>query len=87
MRLKMTISTALQAFCSMFEQVVETKKTAIEHQSETTVNKTHKSSSRAIKAANKALDIADNYTVAMDKKDANAFRKYKKVFDNNIGSK
>ena len=77
----------IKSACDMFSQVAETEKTAIEHQSETTVNKTHKSSSKAIKAANKALDIADNYTAVMDKKDANAFRKYKKVFDNNIGSK
>lgn len=82
-----TIAAAIKSLCDMFAQFAETQNTAIERQSEMTVNKSCKNSSKAIKAANKALDIADNYTAVMDKKDANTFRKYKKVFDNNIGSK
>lgn len=82
-----TIMEMVKAVCDMFSQVAETKETAIGHQSETTVNKSHNNSSKAIKAANKALDIADNYINCMTKQDAKAFKKYKKAFDNNIGSR
>ena len=83
----MTISAALQAFCSMFEQVAKTKNTAIEKQSESTVNRAIKRTTKAIQEANKALDIAAKYMDSFDKKDFKDFKKYKKDFDNNIGSK
>lgn len=83
----MTISAALQAFCNMFEQVMKTQNTAIEKQSESTVNKAVKRTTKAIQAANKGLDIAAKYTDLMNKDDKKAFAKYKKIFDNNIGGK
>ena len=83
----MTISAAIQAFCSMFEQVAKTKNTAIENQSESTVNKAIKRTTKAIQEANKALDIAAKYTNFMSKDDKKGFIKHKKRFDNNIGGK
>ena len=83
----MTISAALQAFCSMFEQVAKTKNTAIEKQSEITVNKAVKRTTKAIQEANKALDIAAKYTDYMSKDDKKDFIKHKKNFDDNIGGK
>ena len=83
----MTISAALQAFCSMFEQVAKTKNTVIENQSESTVNKVIKRTTKAIQEANKALDIATKYTDSMNKDDKKDFIKHKKKFDDNIGGK
>ena len=93
----MTISAAIQAFCSMFEQVAKTKNTAIENQSESTVNKAIKRTTKAIQEANsavqktgffnKALDIAAKYTDYMSKDDKKDFIKHKKKFDDNIGGK
>ena len=82
-----TIAAAIKSLCDMLAQFAETQNTAIERQSETTVNKSCKNSSKAIKAANKALDIAAKYMDSFDKKDFKDFRKYKKDFVNNIGSK
>ena len=83
----MTISAALQAFWGMFEQEKKTKNTAIEKQSESTVNKAIKRTTKAIQEANKALDIAAKYTDYMNKDDKKGFIKHKKRFDNNIGGK
>ena len=83
----MMISATLQAFCSMFEQVAKTKNTAIEKQSESTVNKAIKRTTKAIQEANKALDVAAKYTDSMDKDDKKDFIKHKKKFDDNIGGK
>lgn len=83
----MTISAAIQAFCSMFEQVAKTKNTAIENQSESTVNRAVKRTTKAIQEANKALDIAAKYTDFMNKDDKKDFIKHKKKFDDNIGGK
>lgn len=82
-----TIATAIKSFCDMLAKFEETQNTAIERQSETTVNKSAKNASKAIKAANKALDIAIKYANNFEKKDYKDFKKYKKDFDNNIGSK
>lgn len=81
------IMETIKSVCNMISQCEETRGTAIERQSETTVNKSVKSASKAIKAANKALDIAVKYSNNFDKKDYKDFKKYKKDFDNNIGSK
>ena len=83
----MTISAALKAFCSMFEQEKKKKNTAIEKQSESTVNKAIKRTTKAIQEANKALDIAAKYTDYMSKDDKKDFIKHKKKFDDNIGGK
>ncbi len=82
-----TIATAIKSFCDMLAKFEEVQNTAIEKQSETTVNKSAKNASKAIKAANKALDIATKYADDFEKKDAKDFKKYKKLFDNNIGSR
>ena len=83
----MTISAAVQAFCNMFEQMVKTQNTAIEKQSESTINKAIKRTTKAIQAANKGLDVASKYIDYMSKDDKRAFEKAKKEFDNNIGGK
>ena len=71
----MTISAALQAFCNMFEQIAKAKNTAIEKQSESTVNKAVKRTTKAIQEANKALDIAAKYVDSMSKDDKKDFIK------------
>lgn len=83
----MTISAAVQAFCNMFEQMVKTQNTAIEKQSESTVNKAVKRTTKAIQAANRGLDVASKYIGYMSKDDKKTFEKAKKEFDNNIGGK
>ena len=71
----------------MVSKIEDKRQNDVDHQSETTVNKSYKNASKAIKAANKALDIATIYLQIMDSKDGTNFKKYKKIFDNNIGSK
>ena len=83
----MTISAAVQAFCNMFEQIAKTQNTAIEKQSERTVNKAVNRDTKAIQAANRCLDIPLKYIDYMSKNDKKAFKKAKKEFDNNIGGK
>ncbi len=83
----MTLSGAAQAFCEMFSQVMKTQNTAIEKQSESTVNKAVRRTSKAIQAANKGLDVASKYLHCMNNEDKKCFEKAKKEFDNNIGSK
>lgn len=83
----MTLSGAAQAFCEMFAQVMKTQNTAIEKQSESTVNKAVKRTTKAIQEANKALDIAAKYADSMSKDDKKDFIKHKKRFDDNIGGK
>ena len=77
----------INTFLGALQAVAETKKVSIQEQSQTTVNKSMKSSSHAIKAANKALDIAIQYCAIMSKDDRKEFERQKKIFDNNIGSK
>lgn len=79
--------TAIKSACDMVSKIEDKRQNDVDHQSETTVNKSYKNASKAIKAANKALDIATIYVQIMDKKDCKNFKKYKKIFDNNIGSK
>ena len=81
------IMTAIKSICDMVSKIEDKRQNDVDHQSETTVNKTYKNASKAIKAANKALDIATIYLQIMDSKDGKNFKKYKKIFDNNIGSK
>lgn len=79
--------TAIKSVCDMVGKIEDKRQNDVDHQSETNINKSYKNSSKAIKAANKALDIATLYLQVMDKKDGKNFSKYKKIFDNNIGSK
>lgn len=81
------IITAIKSICDMVSKIENKRQNDVDHQSETTVNKSYKNASKAIKAANKALDIATIYLQIMDEKDSKKFKKYKKTFDNNIGSK
>lgn len=81
------IMTAIKSVCDMVNKIEDKRQNDVNHQSETTVNKSCKNASKAIKAANKALDIATIYLQIMDSKDGKNFKKYKKIFDNNIGSK
>lgn len=81
------IMTAIKSICDMVSKIEDKRQNDVDHQSETTVNKSYKNTSKAIKAANKALDIATIYLQIMDSKDGKNFKKYKKIFDNNIGSK
>ena len=81
------IMTAIKSICDMVGKIEDKRQNDIDHQSETAVNKSYKNASKAIKAANKALDIATIYLQIMDSKDGKNFKKYKKIFDNNIGSK
>lgn len=81
------IMTAIKSVCDMVSKIEDKRQNDVDHQSETTVNKSHKNASKAIKAANKALDIATIYLQIMDSKDSKNFKKYKRIFDNNIGSK
>ena len=81
------IMTAIKSICDMVSKIENKRQNDVDHQSETTVNKSYKNASKAIKAANKALDIATIYLQIMDSKDGKNFKKYKKIFDNNIGSK
>ena len=81
------IMTAIKSVCDMVSKIENKRQNDVDHQSETTVNKSYKNASKAIKAANKALDIATIYLQIMDSKDGKNFKKYKKIFDNNIGSK
>ena len=81
------IMTAIKSICDMVSKIEDKRQNDVDHQSETTVNKSYKNASTAIKAANKALDIATIYLQIMDSKDGKNFKKYKKIFDNNIGSK
>lgn len=46
-----TIAAAIKSLCDMLAQFAETQNTAIERQSETTVNKSCKNSSKAIKSS------------------------------------
>ena len=79
--------TVIKSVCDMVGKIEDKRQNDVDHQSETTVNKSYKNASKAIKAANKALDIATIYLQIMDSKDGKNFKKYKKIFDNNIGSK
>ena len=81
------IMTAIKSICDMVSKIEDKRQNDVDHQSETTVNKSYKNASKEIKAANKALDIATTYLQIMDSKDGKNFKKYKKIFDNNIGSK
>lgn len=81
------IMTAIKSVCDMVSKIEDKRQNDVDHQSEITVNKSYKNASKAIKAANKALDIATIYLQIMDSKDSKNFKKYKKIFDNNIGSK
>ena len=81
------IMTAIKSICDMVSKIEDKRQNDVDHQSETTVNKSYKNASKAIKAGNKALDIATIYLQIMDSKDGKNFKKYKKIFDNNIGSK
>lgn len=83
----MGITEAITAICTMLKKFAEVKETSIQNQSETTVNCSSKNASKAIKAANKAIDIAAKYCDNFEKRDLKDFKKYKKEFDNHIGSK
>lgn len=83
----MGITEAITAVCAMLNKFAEVKETSIQNQSETTVNCSSKNASKAIKAANKALDIAIKYQEHFERKDLREFIKQKKEFDNHIGSK
>lgn len=81
------IMTAIKSVCDMVGKIEDKRQNDVDHQSEININKSYKNASKAIKAANKALDIATIYIQVMSKKDSKSFQKYKKIFDNNIGSK